>query len=219
MILGMALLIIPFSAQALTVDVGTGVNAVVGSSTSGGASVTGDVKANVNVQSSDDQDAMVQIQVGSDTSSSAGVEITGDPDFDMYAESVSSTHANVSGVEVGTEGEVEVAYKHRGWLFGFIPVTVTSHTTVEAPQNGTGTVEATVALPWWSFLVSGVSSIKASTETELVTNAEVKSEASLGARAEASAAARVKLAEAIIASISKIDANVRASYDLKAATK
>ena len=220
-VLTLALVVVPFSASAVslygTTDVKVDTSA--GAKTDAGASVKGDAggSSGNDVEVKDDGAAGVQVQVGGNTdtnaTTNAEASITGDPDFDLFAKSVTTSNAEVSAVDLDADGKVDVAYKHKGWLFGFIPVMLTSHTTVTAESDGTA--KAHVSLPWWSFLVSGVSQVKSDTEAALDADVDVKANASV----QTSTNARVKLVEVMVSSLAKADAAAKASYDLKAGTK
>ena len=201
------LVLVPLSAAALTVDVDAARGAKGGSMDSSvGSDVVVGTKADVKT------DAMVKIDMDSDDDGAMEATITGDPDFDLYVKSVTSAEAQVSEVDVDEDGAVEVAYEHEGKLFGFIPVMVTSRTSVTAESNGQARVHA--RLPWWSFLVSGISGVQSGVETSLNAKEVIKT-----GSAKASASIRIKLAEAIVSSLKETDTAVKASYNVKANVK
>lgn len=194
-ILSIAIIVMPVSAfAAYTV---TGVNA--------------DVNATVGHETSSDSDTNAVVNVNMDLGGEGEgtVTVTSDDDFDAHAETVTASHAEVQAVDVDADGSVDVAYKHQGWLFGFIPVMVTSHTKVVSDADGKAKAE--VRLPWWSFLVSGVSKVQADTEAALNADAAVQANASM----QTDTSARVKMLDAIISSLSSVDAKVKASWNLK----
>ena len=209
-VLAVAIALLPLSAGAVYLNTNADVQVGAGSDTG--------VKATTNVDATTggtktNGTTDVNVQVGADTNATTHTEITGDPDFDLFAKSVTSAHAEVSAVDLDSDGAVDVAYKHKGWFFGFIPVTVTSHTKVMTAVDGSA--KAVVSLPWWSFFVSGVSEARSDAETRLNADATVMANASL----QTDAAARVKLVDAMVTSLVQADAAVKASYDLKAGTK
>ncbi|MDO8523911.1 MAG: hypothetical protein Q7R74_01630, partial [bacterium] len=155
----LGLLLLPLSVGAVSIygDTSVQVNTTVGATTTVETGVSG--SARVETPSG--------VNVDVNRSGDDGVEVTienksiGDPDFDLLVSTIKTENERVVAVDVDADGAVDVAYKHQGRLFGFIPVTVTSHTTITATTDGT--VTAKVRLPWWSFFVSGVSKIKTDT--------------------------------------------------------
>lgn len=213
------LVVMPVGATALTVDVGANASTearVVSTTTGAKVDVVVGSEGSTNVETP--SGVMVEV----DRSGSGGATVTvegrttGDPDFDLLrakVEVLAKKDAMVRGVDVDADGEVEVAYKHPGRLFGVIPIVVTSRTTVETDAEGK--VAAKVRLPWWSFLVSGVSEVRSGAEAALNADAGVAA----SAEATADVNARVKLVEAIVTSLQKADAAVKAGYNVKANVK
>lgn len=168
----------------------------------------------VEVHSSDSDEAEVEMHTQNDDSMEA--EISGDPDFDLLVKSVKEEDANVASADVDADGAVQVEYKHKAHLFGFIPVTLNSKTNVSSDVDGNAVVKVT--LPWWSFLFSDASDIKTAIETSLADDAELN--AVVTAREQGSGMAtgrRTHTLGAIVSALAKVKGN--ASYDLKMMTK
>jgi hypothetical protein len=196
----LALLVLPFGAFAASLYGGTAVNITTGTGVS--ATVDANVYTGGNASSSSGNTdshttAGVDVNVGGNgnTTVQSTADIAASAEFKAVADSAKASDERVQAVDLNNEGAVDVAYRHDGKLFGFLPIKVTSHTLVKAQNDGTVSVQ--VKLPWWSFLVSGVSKVRSDLEASLQANAEVKADA----MAEASASSRARLAQAIVASL------------------
>jgi len=197
-LLSLALLVLPLSVGATslygntdvsvttTVDPDVTVGAEAGAQGSAGSGAAG-ANTIVDVEVVADTDATAEANAGSDANMSA--------EFKAFAATVKSDNERVEDVTVNGDGSVDVAYRHDGKFLGFIPMKVTSHTVVK--NNADGTVSVAVKMPWWSFLVTGVSKVKSDIETSLQANAAVKVDAAVAASDET----RVKLVNAIISSL------------------
>lgn len=226
-VLAALFIILPFSASALTVDYGSSAG---GSTGSDGTAASGVMQVKTDVGGDTRVDTKIEAEVETETSKgmtstarsetmigvdkeTSPTEDGDDADFSVFAESVKKTHEQVADIDVDADGAVDVAFKHEGWFLGFIPVTVTSHTTVEAASDGSA--KAHVRLPWWSFLVSGVKTAQSEAEASLNANADVKADAST----QTTMASRVKLVDVMVSSLKEADLKMKASYDLKANKK
>ena len=211
-ILSIALVVLPLSASAISVNVGAdvdvrattgqGATTTVTTGASGSTQVETPSGVMVDVDRSGDGDVMVTV-MHRDGENAAGQDHT-----KAQIEAVVKGHANVKTVDLDADGMVDVAYVHHGWLFGFIPVNVTSHTIVSAPSTGSAAVK--VSLPWWSVLVSGLSKVKTEAQSSLSTDATIQANASVNASAEA----RARLVEKIVmwldaAATAEASANVK----------
>jgi len=202
------LLLVPFAARAVYVETGAGANGSAGSAETNGA-----VHVDVEIGGgSGNADATVTQSVDADTGlpvitiTTTGEET--DASFEAHAKAVKEDNARVKAADVNADGAVEVTYAHRGKLFGFIPVTLTSKTTVASDTESGAKV--VVQMPWWSFLVSGASKAKADIEAALNASTAIQ----VNAEAEASSASRARLADAIVASLDafvELEAGVDAS--------
>ena len=70
-------------------------------------------------------------------------------------------------------------------------------------------------LPWWKVFVSGLGNFVADAESDLSSNVTIMANAKVDANADA----RVRLVEAIVTSLTKVESAVKASYDVKASVK
>ncbi len=214
-LLPVALVLLPLSAGAVSIygDASTDVNA--GSNVSGSAHTNTTVQVGgsgpVNSQKPDDNSgAQIDVTVGANGTTTVLTTPNGhEVDFDSSVKTIKDNDDRVAAADVDGDGAVEVEFKHHAHLFGFIPVILNSHTTVSSD----GVVK--VSLPWWSFLVSDASDIRAGIESSLNANAEVEANAS----ANADSSSRVKLVEVMVSSLAEVEAAMKASYDLKAAKK
>ncbi len=158
-------------------------------------------------------ETVLELNVDGGTDVSVQGDISGDPDFDLFVETVKGEDESVRTVDVDSDGDVEVAYEHEGKFLGLFSVTYTSKTRVETDANGDAVVK--VMMPWWSFLVSGSGDVKSEIESTVESDARVAA----NAEADVSMDSRVKLVEVLVSSVAKADAAVKASYDLKANVK
>ncbi|TAK58601.1 hypothetical protein EPO14_02045 [Patescibacteria group bacterium] len=194
-LLPIALLVLPLSVGAASLYGNTEVMANSGSGVSVDVGVRGDVKSSTGIETDSEKNetiANVKVDVSDDQE-----EMSGDVDteFKSFSDDVESKNENVEAVEANEDGSVEVAYQHKVRFLGFIPMKITSHTKVKSDADGNVTV--TVKLPWWSFLVGGVSKVENDIETSLKANAQIKA----GAGAQVSNETRAQIVNAIIASL------------------
>lgn len=114
-------------------------------------------------------------------------EVQNEADLAVYVTNVPKMHAEVASADAAN-GHLSVSYNHSGYLFGVIPVTIVSKTTVSGGADGT--VQATTAYPWWHVLVSGVSLDEAtSVDSSITKSADVSAAFSANASAQAKAQA------------------------------
>lgn len=196
-LLPIALLVLPLSVGAASLYGNTEVMANSGSGVSVDVGVRGDVKSSTGIETDSEKNetiANVKVDVSDDQEErSDGANVSAQ--FKLFADDVEAKNANVEAVEVNGDGSVEVAYRHEARFLGFIPMKVTSHTTVKSDADGN--VSVTVKLPWWSFLVGGVSKVESDIETSLQANAQIKA----GAGAQVSNETRAQMVNAIVASL------------------
>ncbi|MFA7216579.1 MAG: hypothetical protein WC095_01185 [Candidatus Paceibacterota bacterium] len=162
-----------------------------------------------------------QVKAESDTNSALkintlGIAITSssqvksDADLEIFSSNVSVEKEKVDKVEIKSdedgESKVEVVYKHRGRLLGFIPITLKSTTSVEA--NSDSEIVVKTRMPWWSFLVGKVDYSKTDIESKIKNNETVKA----NAKANASAESKAKVVEAVIAEV-QADVDAQASLN------
>ncbi|PIR83002.1 hypothetical protein COU19_02980 [Candidatus Kaiserbacteria bacterium CG10_big_fil_rev_8_21_14_0_10_56_12] len=118
-------------------------------------------------------------------------QVTSDDDLEVYVHNVPASDARITAVAAPATNKIEVAYKHRAYLFGFIPVTATTRTTVSA--NASGTPQVTTTYPWWNFLASGDGGIAEKVDTTLAKDTAIQ------AIVQGSASARAAVIAAIVA--------------------
>lgn len=127
-------------------------------------------------------------------------QVETEADLAVFSANVAVNNDAVSDVRIDSEENTElvvsVSYEHEGEFLGFIPVTVTSTTVVDARAD-VSEIEVRSQLPWWSFLVTGVSHTQAELESQIRSNAVVQANASVNASAQAQA----EIAEAVIAEV------------------
>lgn len=204
-LLPIALLVLPLSVGATSLYGNTEVMVTSGSDISVGADV--DVKGSDDIN--DDVKGDTKVEISDDTKESS-VEDDASAEFKSFSDDVEAKNESVEAVEVNGDGSVEVAYHHKARFLGFIPMKVTSHTKVKSDADGN--VSVTVKLPWWSFLVGGVSKVENDIETSLKANAEIKA----GAGAQVSNETRAQIVNAIVASL---NAEAFASAEAEASAK
>lgn len=205
-LLPIALLVLPLSVGASSLYGNTEVMANSGSGVSAGVDV------DVHVKGSDDIDDVkgdIKVEISDDTKELSTKDDMS-AEFKLFAEDVEEENESVEAVEVNGDGSVEVAYRHEARFLGFIPMKITSHTKVKSDADGN--VSVTVTLPWWSFLVGGVSKVEKEIETSLKANAEIKANAG----AQVSNETRAQIVKAIVASL---NAEAVASAQAEASAK
>lgn len=149
-------------------------------------------------------DTNVSTEVSSDLrANSQGIVITSssqvesENDLEVFRSNITTQNEAVADVEINTDedeqqSEIKVVYRHGGYLFGFIPVTVKSVTTVET--NASGELEVYTRKSWYSFLVANENYSGAEIESKIKNNQTIK----VNSKVERSAQARAKIAEAIV---------------------
>jgi len=177
------------SASSSSVNAGVDVN--IGATGSGEASSTD----NMNMETDSDLSLKLNASGVAVRNSS---QVNSLADLDVFSSNVTKEDEKVDEVRIDSrdnETKVAVVYKHKGKLFGFIPVTIKSTTAVMAKANTDTAVES--HLSWWSFLVTGENYDRDAIETEIRNNAIVLE----NAKVDASASAKAKVAEAIISEV------------------
>ena len=178
------------------IDVGNGTNSTTTSSSSVNAS---DAELYGGVNSYDSSGEAV-LEVNSEgVAITASTQVNSYADLQVFSENMIIRNSNVANVvvssDVDEESKVVVVYKHRGKLFGFIPVTIKSVTSVEAEVDNTINVNS--GLSWWSFLVAQENYSKAELESQIENNSTVQT----NMKVDASASAKARVAEAVISEI------------------
>lgn len=117
-------------------------------------------------------------------------------DLEAYASSRISSNENIEGAEFSSD-RMRVSFKEEGRLFGFVPVSMTSHAEV----NADGSVEVT--RPWYRFMVATSASADQDLEARLTAALEASAESmtSASGNASLSAAAQARLLDEIVASL------------------
>ncbi len=206
-----ALLVLPLSVGAASLYGNTDVT--VTADTNAAASVSADVDAQGSAGAGNDSaqnDAVVNVNVdASGNQVQASNDANMSAEFKLFTDDVKVKNERVEAVAVNGDGSVDVAYRHDAKFLGFIPMKLTSHTIVKTDADGN--VSVAVKLPWWSFLVGGVSKVKADVEASLKANAEVKAEAGVAVSDEM----RARIINAVVSSL---NAEAQASVDAQAQT-
>lgn len=126
----------------------------------------------------------------------SSTQVNSDADLRVFSENMTAKNSNVSKIVISSEedeeSEVVVVYRHRGKLFGFIPVSLKSVTSVKAEANSS--IEVNSGLSWWSFLVAGENYSGTELKSSIENNTTVKANMS----ADASAGARARVTEAVV---------------------
>ncbi len=198
------LLFLPMISSAKSnlaiIDVNTGANYSTSVESDSKVEITNTTiqSSNTEVEVDSDTDAELKLNVFGIAVVSA-TQVNTDADLKVFSENVTKKNGNVAKVEVSAEGktesEVKVIYRHRGKLLGFIPVTVRSKTEVLAEADANLAVSS--HLSWWSFLVAKTNYDRAELESQIRENTIVKA----NAKVDASAGAKARVAEAVIAEI------------------
>jgi len=178
------------STSASSSSVNTGVDVNIGATNSDASSTD-----NMNMESDSDLSLKLNASGVAVRNSS---QVNSLADLDVFSSNVTMEDEKVDEVRIDStdnEAKVAVVYKHKGKLFGFIPVTIKSTTAVMAKANADTAVES--HLSWWSFLVTGENYDRDAIETEIRNNAIIME----NAKVDASASAKAKVAEAIISEV------------------
>lgn len=188
------------SAVDANVDANTNVDTSVDtdSSINSETNINSDTKANVGSENRSEATMNGSLRINSlGVAITSSSQVKNDEDLEIFSSNLSAEE-DVAKVEIESdddESEIEVVYKHRGRLFGFIPITLKSTTIVEAKSNSE--IEVRAKMPWWAFLVAKKNYVKSELETKVKNNSTVKANASVNSSAEAKA----KVAEAVIAEV------------------
>ncbi|HET8580925.1 MAG TPA: hypothetical protein VFL98_00450 [Candidatus Paceibacterota bacterium] len=134
------------------------------------------------------------------------VDVTTKEDLSAYAKSLPAEDPSIVGADASADGSITVEYAQPAKLFGLIPVTIISHTTVTAGEDGNAVVKTT--LPWWHILTS--SSDLASLDSTLATSPSLAADVTADASASQQAQAIATIAEALAAH-AKAQANLEAT--------
>lgn len=163
------------------------------------------IELNINANNDENVEIYFEDETNSDLNfrvNSNGVRITtaaqveSEEDLEVFKSNMTMKEAAVSEIETqSNDSSVTVVHKHNGRLFGLIPVTVTSITTVEAKADGETEVHARKS--WYSFLVTNESYSSSEVESRIANNPTVQANAS----ADLSAQAKAVIAETIITEV------------------
>ena len=222
--------VLPFAAQALSVGADTetnvSVNAGVGAGVSGSVSANSTSSAQTGAGSqgsvSGESENSAGVSAGliyitradADTGSGARVEpasVRTDADLQAYVKGEIEADRGMQAVEVSDS--IAVDYAQRAKLFGFIPVTVTVTTVVDAD----GTVS--VRYPWYGFLLakaSGDADLKAKIQSR-VDSVRATSSAGADVSAELDANAKARLINEVRSALkSALEAQLQAESSVSA---
>jgi hypothetical protein len=171
------------------IDIGADIDAEVYSTTTVDSEVS-------ETTTSTDGDMFFQVNA-SGLAVIAASQVEAESDLEVFAENATVKNPKVARVDIDTRGDeemsVKVTYKHSGKFLGFLPVTVRSTTIVES--NAESEPKVSSRLSWWSFLVAEKDYEKAELESRIQSNPMIRANAT----AHASAAAKARVAEAVIA--------------------
>ncbi|MEK7588246.1 MAG: hypothetical protein AAB438_00320 [Patescibacteria group bacterium] len=151
-------------------------------------------ETDLKIDSSTSENGSVTNALG--VSLNSGAEVEKDEELKVFSSSLMEKDSNVSSVKVSDNTEskqhVEVKYKYKAKLFGFIPVYVNSTNIVEVDKNSE--VKVYSKLPWWNFLAKKENYNRADIEGRLRNNLTIKSIT----EADLSAETKAEIAEAIV---------------------
>jgi hypothetical protein len=160
------------------------------------------IELNINATNDENVEIYFEDETNSDINfrvNSNGIRITSaaqvesEEDLEVFKSNMALKQSTVAEIETrSSESKVTVIHKHNGRLFGLIPVTVTSVTTVEAKADGETEVHARKS--WYSFLVTNESYSSSNIETRIENNPTIQANAT----SNLSAQAKAVIAEAII---------------------
>lgn len=122
-----------------------------------------DADAEIRVNRSDIEDGSAEARISIE-------EVSTPEELRVYAENAIRGDENIEEI-VFDDNRVEVSYKQRGEMFGFIPVTMTVKASIDAEGN------VMVDYPWYSFAVSKA-------EKDLESNLSAHAFAALGSSSE-----------------------------------
>lgn len=186
--------------------------------------ITTDVQSDVNLDSDTESEnefennnsakSGMSLQLNTD-----GVAVTNasqvqtEADLDIFAKNMSklSTNRSVSSVDIESENDgnvdVQVVYKHKAKLFGFIPVYVKSYNSAKVDNQGALAFDS--KLSWWNFLATDVRHDKAEIESRIRNNPNIQA----NVQTELSASTKAEIAERIVA---ELDAYAQANAQAEA---
>lgn len=128
----------------------------------------------------------------------AHAEVKSGQDLENFAKGILLKDEDVDSIAIGEEG-VQIAYRARGKLFGFIPLTFKERITVQA--NATAEERVTVRFPWYGLFLSAdvsASDLEAALVTDLDDENITFNPLATGGTADVSASADVSgFAEAL----------------------
>ena len=155
------------------------------------ASTTMDAGANVMTEA--DVETGVSADVSVEVTTAAQVD--SEEDLEVFVAHMQSENAQLRHVETESDAdgdaEVEVTYEHQGKFLGLFPVTISSHTFVEAGDD----IEVDSRLSWWGFLVTQKNYNEAEIESAIRSNTSVM------VSSDTSAHMRAQLAETVVAEV------------------
>jgi hypothetical protein len=205
------------SAVDANVDANTNLDTAVGT----GSDATSETNVNTGMGADVDNDTDAQSESTSNATlkvNARGVavvtssQVNSEEDLEVFISNVAATEKAVSKVKIDSDNngssQTKVVYRHKGKLFGFIPMTVKSTTVVETKTGGE--VRVVFDKPWYAFLVVGENYAKADLESRIKNNPTIRA----NANANASASAKAEVVESIIAEVTaNADANAQASVN------
>ena len=171
--------------------------APVGAQTTGTINVDGETNVETGLEGGAESESSVDVELGTDSlggTISSSAQVATDADLEIFSANVATQNENVARVDIVAD-EVKVVYRHKGRLFGFIPVTVKSTTSVEFQADAEAEINS--RLSWWSFMVAGKNYSRTEVESRIENNATIMA----NAQADTSASARASVAEAMIAEL------------------
>jgi hypothetical protein len=148
-------------------------------------------------------DASSLVTVDTDTTKrvssidSVPMKVNSTKELEYYAYALKQKETAVADIDATTNTKaISVEWKHNGKLLAFIPVTITSKTTVEARDDNTLSIKTT--LPWWNFFVADVTGVVTNADASLNESAEIKN----NMKADTTAEAKAHVIHAIVSSLS-----------------
>src|SRR3989344_8631257 len=111
------------------------------------------MKTNTNINAG----ASLNGSVNSSSTLGTNTVVSTEEELAIFESNLKATDTNIEKVDMTSENQVEIEYKHKGRLFGFIPIRVKSTTKVVA--NSEGQVNTETRMPWWNIFVAGTGDI------------------------------------------------------------
>ena len=194
-LLSASLLLVPVASTLALVDVN------VGASSSTTVESEAGTYSNTNSEAETQSESNTSLKVNaSGVTVVSSTQVNSDADLEIFSLNITTKSNGMAKVKISSEDEQEsrivVLYKHRGKLFGFIPVAIRSTTEVMAKGNEDN-IEVDSRLSWWGFLVAGENYDEAELESQIKSNAVIIA----NVKADASASAKARAAEAVIAEV------------------